>query len=479
MNTASKNIKSESMSLIAPSGVRIALVILFSLLWAIWIQPHTIFLRHAVLISGSLLGLYVILQNRALLWRKTAIPIYLIFLLLAWVGFHLLFLSNNFSLQLEEFSTIWKRVLMGLPFAIGLGIAIHSISNTKLASNKTDVCWWVFFCGLCAPSAIYLLRYILTVLAQRYQLNLPEPLLNLAAPSTWYVPKTAWVFFCLPALAVAWAQFLQAQRVDIKAGGHSILYLSVVVLVSAVFYLENIKNGMIYSVILIGFGLANSLLSKRFRWTRKGIRLLLILAIVIGILGSRHLQANRSWNTFMADTKVAEQMEKIDLWKFAGQKGYPKNALGDTVSITNYERMTWAQAALKMIKEQPLGYGLVWKSFGVMAKERWPDSVLTQSHSAWLDLTLGIGIPGVGLILLASFMAMYRLNKRVTNEGLQSRWQSSAIWWIGSILLLMFTTEVSQKTYIDALIFVILYVASTGLGDPNEGSKPHAFKNLN
>lgn len=81
---------------------------------------------------------------------------------------------------------------------------------------------------------------------------------------------------------------------------------------------------MIYSVILIGFGLANSLLSKRFRWTRKGIGLLLILAIVIGILGSRHLQANRSWNTFMADTKVAEQMEKIDLWKFAGQKGYPK-----------------------------------------------------------------------------------------------------------------------------------------------------------
>jgi O-antigen ligase len=128
------------------------------------------------------------------------------------------------------------------------------------------------------------------------------------------------------------------------------------------------------------------------------------------------------------------------------------------VSITNYERAAWAQVAIDFIAERPLGYGLVLESFKHVGKEKWPESNLLQSHSGWLDLTLGIGIPGIVLIILASSLAMRNL---VHSKLI---WSDPVIWTLSSIALLMVTTEVSQKVYLDALIYLILFAASLSLG---------------
>jgi hypothetical protein len=443
----------------------IVMVSLFALLWAIWIQPHTIFLRHSLLTLGSLIGIYLIINNRRTLLTKNALPIYLIGLLFVWITLHLVFLSQNFNLQLEEYTTIWKRIAWGTPFAIGLGLALGFLltslqsEDKDRANQQKNMCWWILFFGILAPTLIFLCRHIAMEFASLLRFQLPNALMILNPPSSWYIPKTGYVFFCLPALALACARLSTIIRSELRENFLEIaLYIFSILSVVTVFYLENIKNGIAYSVILVLFLLIQLVIHYRKIWSiRSGLLIVLAVSVFTFIL-LEHLQKNDSWRTIFADIKVASQLETIEHWKYRGDRSYPNNELGKMVSITNYERAAWAQVAIDFIAERPLGYGLVLESFKHVGKEKWPESNLLQSHSGWLDLTLGIGIPGIVLIILASSLAMRNL---VHSKLI---WSDPVIWTLSSIALLMVTTEVSQKVYLDALIYLILFAASLSLG---------------
>ena len=452
-------------------AVKALLVILFSILWAIWMQPHTIGLRHALLSFGSILGLYVVSQNFHLLKTKSALPIYLIGVLLVWISFHLLFLSHQYDLQLAEYLTIWKRIIWGAPFAIGLGIVMHSVgegqsSRFNLDGNQNQMnisyFWWIFYIGMAMPTFIYLLRAALMFMADKLNLLLPEFAVNLYPPSTWYIPKTSYVFFCLPILAVACSKLICLAEKRMKPPPnlflHILFFTSVIISVLFVFYCENIKNGIAYSIMLIAVFLIKLFLLKKLPWGwRDGLATFMAIALLIFLL-ALHVKKNDSWRTLVADIKVSESVEQVDSWKYDGEKGYPKNELGKQVFGTNYERASWARVALKFIGELPMGYGLVHGSFGKFAQEKWPDSRLTQSHSGWLDLTLGIGVPGIFLLVLAGVIGAKNASKVMSPF-----WNTPILWLISSIALLMITTEVSQRVYVEALIFLILWMSGLGL----------------
>ncbi len=444
--------------------VKIALVSLFALLWAIWIQPHTIALRQIVLTLGSLLGLYVMIRNLHLFKTRRAIPIYLIGLLFAWITFHLFFLSHQYELQLAEYFTIWKRIAWGVPFAIGLGIVLGQSSNKKASdhdgsSQRYEGVWWIFYAGIVAPTVIYLIRTALMLLAGKFSWQLPNFAMHWPSTSTWHITKMSIVFFCLPALALACSQFIRVVNQKTQnAFVLMILYVGTIAAVLTVFYLENTKNGFVYSAILIMAMLVKIILIRKSRWSWRDSTNILLAVTAMTILGVRHVQQNDSWKTLGSDLRVAMQLEKVDAWKYYGTKGYPVNDMGKTVSVTNYERATWAQVAVGMIGELPLGYGLVYKSFGYYGKDKWPDSILSQAHSAWLDLILGIGIPGVFLLVLAGVLALKNALRATPRF-----WRVLALWLVSGIALLMTTTEVSQQIYIDALVFLILWAAGLGL----------------
>lgn len=441
--------------------VKIALATLFALLWTIWIQPHTIALRQILLTVGSLLGLYVMSQNLRLFKTRRSIPIYLIGLLFVWVTFHLFFLSHQYELQLAEYFTIWKRIAWSVPFAIGLAITLSQSTSQDESKVKYEGVWWIFYAGLIGPTVIYLIRTTLMFLAGKFDWNLPNFALHWDASSTWHITKMSIVFFCLPALAVASNQlvFIVKQKTRLPFC-LSVLYFGSIFAVLTVFYLENTKNGIAYSVFLILVMLVRIVIHKKgqWHWCWRESLIATIFIITTTFLLASHVQQNNSWKTLLADIKVADQIEQIDAWKDYGARGYPINELGKVVSGTNYLRAGWARVALGLIYEMPLGYGLVYKSFGHLASEKWPESALFQAHSAWLDLTLGIGIPGVFLLVLAGVLALK--NARQTRPRF---WSFIAFWMLVSIALLMTTTEVSQKIYIDALVFLILWTAGLGL----------------
>ena len=433
-----------------PQWISVVMSVIFALLWTVSMLPHTIFWRNACYIVGACLGLYVIARNMPLLRQKAAAPIWIICGLFVWILFHYFFIGKNPSIQLDELSSIWKRAALGCVFAIGLGISIGS-SARKLP-------WNIVAIGLFSPTLIYFIKFFCTFIAPAWGFLAPEylTLFYSGGASTFYLPKVAYVFFCLPSLALALGMLLA----NLKSGGDTkyfILYVFIIFSVLGLFYFENIKNGFVYSLILLILFLISLFYGGLSRFSRRQWMLIGFFISIIGVSFIYHIKSNDSWRALIADTKVAVQIDQNDAWKYGRYELFPKNEYGQTVSITNYERISWGAQAIRLIQENPLGYGTVLSSFGHLTKEKWPDSSLTQSHSGWLDLTLGIGIPGVLLLIFAVVLAIQNAS------SLPMPWRIFGVWILVAILILFATTEVSQRVYVETFVWLVALVSALAL----------------
>jgi hypothetical protein len=272
-----------------------------------------------------------------------------------------------------------------------------------------------------------------------------------------YIAKTAYMGFCAPTLVIALGQIYHQIEKGRLLTFITLLYLLTIPAVLFVFYSENIKNGVFYSFLFISIFLA-LLVKKHFKKSMLNISLLTGIVIAISaVLINSHIQKNRSWETFFADARVAIQVENNDAWRLCGGPlGLPKNEFGEEVSDTNYSRIAWGINAAKLVIEYPMGYGLVERSFGHIGKKVWTDSCLSQSHSGWLDLTLGVGLPGLLLILAALILGLSRLiSIDFQSQAYSDNWNLMLSSALLCLLFIWITTEISQKVFLEELLFFI------------------------
>lgn len=429
----------------------------FVVLYTVWILPDIAAWRNTSLGFGAALGIYVCYQYRDLFFVKRAASIWIIGILFLWATFHLLFLSQNFALQWVEYKSIWQRTFLAALFGLGLGL---SISNNSEKCKKWA--WPLIYFGLLMPTLIYIFKYILTFYGENAFgfATIPAYLKVYPSSQPFYVPKTDYVVFCLPILAVALGQMrnlIQGRQIKWLL---FLLYAATIAGVSFVFHAQEIKNGVLYElllVVLFVFLLARDALKS---WSISKGFLIICFVLAMGFFVYQHIQQNKSWINFSADAKIAVQIENYPEWKFVGEKGYPENHFGKKVYGTNYERIAWALVGTRLLFENPLGYGLIEDSFGPMVNRQWPESSprLSHAHSGWLDLALGIGLPGIILVLSALFLALKQA------IGYPLPWRNLGAWILLSSLLLWFTTEVSNNGNFDPLIFWIAMTAALGLG---------------
>lgn len=439
-----------------PIGVIFFQCITFVVLYSVWILPEIASWRNTSLIAGAVLGLYVSYQYRFLLLSKQALPIWLIGILFVWASFHLLFLSQNPAVQLIEFKGIWKRAFLAVIFALGLGL---TIANNSEKIKKWA--WPLIYFGLLMPTLIYLLKWILTFYGQSiFGLeSIPAYLRVYPNSQPFYVPKTDYVVFCLPTLAVALGQMLTVLQDRCIKWGQLLIYTASVAAVSFVFYGQNIKNGFVYEALLFILFLLMLVRASKKKWTPIKVGIIAMILVGVIFVGQKHIQQNDSWATFAADAKIAVQLDHYQEWKFNGEKGYPINELGKTVSGTNYERIAWGLVGINLFQDNLLGYGLIENSFGPLVNKKWPESSirLTHAHGGWLDLALGLGLPGITLVLTALTLALVR------TRNLTTPWENLGRWVLLSTLLLWCTTEVSNNGNFDPLLFWITMTASLAL----------------
>jgi hypothetical protein len=439
-----------------PSPLIWAQCIVFTALYSVWMIYELLYFRRILLISGALLSLYPIYQYRHHFLQKRAAPIWLMVGLFAWALFHLVFLAHDYPAQLMELKRIWKYAGLGAIFALGLGLSLAGAQTSRSNAGQGSPYWPLIYFGLCLPVLIYLLKYALTAYGSAIGVDAPAFLrINSNGSSAYYIPKTDYIAFCLPVLAIALGQIhlllISNFRLRINQYLTMFCYLFVISATLFLFYVQNTKNGIAYAAILIALFLGPILFrGSSVRLWQKGI---LLITVVIGgyALLLPHLQKNDSWNTLVADTRIGFQLEQYPQWKFAGEQGYPNNEYGKKVSITNYERAAWFKVGVQLAIKDPLGYGLVEDSFKTMVKTQWPEvsQHLSHSHSGWLDLILGVGFPGFLCILLAALVNIWQ------SKDLAQPWRSAVFWALIANLILWVTTEVAATVSFSALLFWI------------------------
>jgi hypothetical protein len=183
------------------------------------------------------------------------------------------------------------------------------------------------------------------------------------------------------------------------------------------------------------------------------------LSIAMFLFGFQHVKTNPVWENLFGDIEVARHTDEIQVWKyFSLEKLEPlKNRSGNTVIDTTYLRTAWLIEGLKLVPNYPLGYGLVQDSFKYIGQKEWPDSKLSHTHSGWLDILLGLGIPGFVLILIALIAC---IKKGIESDNFYAK---SAIWVLPTISLAFLSSELSEKISFEVLIFYIAFYAGSSL----------------
>lgn len=431
----------------------------FLVLYAVWILPGTVGMRNTALVVGALASIYPIYRYRSALVQKSAFSIWCILCLFIWAAIHFLFFSEEYESQLLELNRIWKYAALSLIFGFGFGLSLsNNNKNYNLTQTyKTHESLNLDFIYLCLslPTLICLIKILFTYIELQYEISVPPYLKNYNFSQDNYIPKSDYVAFCLPTLAIALGYFKYQIEKGVKLTSQ--YYLRHVILACSffsvlfIFYFQNIKNGMAHALILIIIFigvLVFTLNRKKFLF-----KLLIIIfgCIFIAVIFINHVQKNHSWKSFVADTRIAWQTHQYDHWKFAGEKGYPVNQMGTIVSITNYERAAWMKIGAELSLKNPLGYGLIENSFKRMVKSEWPEANnnLSHSHSGWLDFTLAFGFPGLFCLFGALGWTLWR------SVDTENPWNSLVFWGLLANLLLWTTTEVSTTVNFCALIIWI------------------------
>jgi O-antigen ligase len=180
----------------------------------------------------------------------------------------------------------------------------------------------------------------------------------------------------------------------------------------------------------------------------KSFKILTVVLLVTMAIAWVNVEQNRSWQNFFSDFKIAIRVDQHSTW-YDGTGLLPVNEDGENVSGTNYDRISWGVIGLRLITENPLGYGLVDRSFRYLTQKILPESSLAQSHSGWIDFTLGVGVPGALLVIL-TFLLGLKACRNIPEP------YKTIIWSVViSTMMLFITTEVSQNIYIAGLFLIM------------------------
>ena len=429
---------------ISQKNICFTLCFLFFVLNSVWSIPGTLAIRYLVLFSGLLVTLVLMTKIQ---FPKLTIhqyfPLLCLIGLFVWVGFLRLMITSSPEIMSIEIQTIWKRALLEGVLGMALGISLALSTHQRNKHLFTLILFGPIF-------AFYL----------SHGLDLVHP-----GPKYWhylvaemeknYIPKYQFVLFAI--IAFAWIVFYLEREIKTMKAVKMVALIIALLLIANAIFLVNGKNGFVYMGCLL---LA---LMMRLFWQHahnlRVITVVMSLSLAALLFGILHVKTNPVWGNLLSDIEVARHTDEIQVWKnFSPEQLEPlKNRSGNTVVDTTYLRTAWLIEGVKLVPKYPLGYGLIQDSFKYIGQKEWPGSSLSHTHSGWLDIILGLGIPGFVLILVAMIGL---IKKGIESENFYAK---SAVWVLPIISLAFLTSELSEKISFEVLIFYIAFYAGCSL----------------
>ena len=431
------------------------LILIFSAaLLIIWPIPETIALRHLFLVTGFFASCIFLVRLKYLFLSKSSWPLWVLIGLYAWLLLHLVFFSRQPELQINELKNLWLRSLIAIFIGISLGLCLTQ--KTSFVQNGKQSVFLqyrtlIVFLGLSGTSLISFWYYTNSILVTNHLINF-DVLFPLYKAKTPFVISTA--------LFAPLCFVLLIEAINKKVSGWWIPTSFIGITLSLFSCLmSNTKNGMAVFVVLLVFFIITLLIKIRWCWQHLliGVIALIFLCSLFLIVFQKHIDRNPALKNLTANIMVGVDIDHQNFWKDRNAFPQPINEYGLYVDISTYERTAWFTAGTRLLKEHVQGFGLVHHSFGWLALEKWPDfykpngNLRGATHSGWMDMALGIGIPGVLLIWIPLFVAWYR---SMFQEGI---WFSYTSWTIPIMMFAYLIAEVAGAHFTEILLFMTAF----------------------
>lgn len=452
----------------------VLLVLVSSLLLAVWAVKHTIALRNLLLGLGVILSMAYCVR----LWqtadhklqyqvsRRFVFPLVLILLSLFWVLIHYFLFSQFPNEQWDELDSTWLRASLAVIVGFGTGMVLRKYP-------LLITCLWL---GILISFLFAFFQYIPKALAKH----------SLFAPDVFgyifHVKINAVLIgsLCLAGLGGIFLDYLIYQRsrllhtlpsawlkgVDI--GLVAMVLLGMLLLLYSYVFIFDTKNGLIVSVFLLSGWTLISLINLYLIQKKKNISvshllrslmLIICVALTAGFFIKQHVQVNLSWQNLISDIKVATQIDTYPHWKNIKEMGYPNNALNQPVASNTYERVAWARAGAREILANPLGVGVLASPYSALTNPKEylamkkNQNGLIATHSAWVEFGLAFGWPFLSLIF-ASMASLIYFSFGAT------QFRYTALSLIGVIALIYLLGEVSSQHGVEILYYFLALVAA-------------------
>ena len=389
-----------------------------SILVSIWPLPETIALRNILLFLGLVSSIIYLKSFYKFIFKFENWPIFCIALLCLWLLFHILFISVDINYQIKELRSTWVRVFIAYIFGLSIGIGFYSIEIyqkeiIKIFDLKHNIFYLlktILFFGIALPPFLF---FIYLIIHYFFYDSAPSfesiyKIYNAKQP----VLISIILFFSFSFAVICEWEYIKNRALA--------LYTFLVILIFLILesYFLNSKIGVlssflgfIFLVVLALFKLRNSTFPRL-----QPLLSIFLVFIALTFIGQKHFQKNPEWFTLISDINTGINLEGHDYWKNAFTNLPPRYSDDTRVGISAYERSAWFTAGLILLRENSLGIGAIHNAFGILASKRWPDFQRNidpmvksgSTHSGWLDLALGIGLPGILLTLIPLLVSWYR-----------------------------------------------------------------------
>jgi hypothetical protein len=473
----------------------LALVLISSVLLGIWATMNTIALRNVLLWVGTVIAL-VYWWN----WYKTNkanhtlpalswlywLAVSLIASMLIWVVIHYFVFAQNPQQQLSELKSTWLRSL--------LAVIIGSATSLALNRGSRFIPWlWL---GLLLSFVVLVYQYIPKAIAKQSlfavdwfgdyiywaKFNgvlagtiLIAGLLGLLIDSVWHnktKDKTIQLGMTADQKTVSHLNGVVV-KVDLINRITIPIYVFVGICIAtySFVFIFDAKAGVGMAFILIAFWLGIGLLfilkitaSEPDKQCRRAFLMKYLVAFILVAASlfwftAQHIKNNPGWGSLFEDIGISRQIDTHHFWKGTGA-ALPLRKDGMPVAGNTYERVALATLGMRLITLNPIGNGSL-RSLKEDAKKIEPNyQSYPYTHSAWIDLGLSFGLPGL-LFLPMGFLSLLicaALNSRI-------RFRATIITVAIAVLILYLVGEYAFGHSIEMLFYLAGLLCGLALVD--------------
>ncbi len=377
-------------------------------LFAVWPVAHTISWRDFLLLAGFLVAgaMFGRAPVRAAWWRELRAPFLWIALLTAWMLFVAVFVSGETVWSLDELRGQWSKGVIALFFG---ALAAAMLGRDDAAAGRLLL--WL--------GAILLVHVAFIDIG--FVTDSLRGVPGVRARGLTGGPDLA-NYLTNIVLALLLAESLQrltrgARRLPVpNAAVYAALALALFSLVA-----EGVRNGVAVAAVMLLSWAVIYMLRRRGRpaggrpfLVAAGV--LVLASVLLALAGS--IKPGSSWKDFAGTVSVAGDTAGHKGWLDEKKYGLPSLPDGRPVDASAYLRIAWIKEGLVLMREHPLGVGFGRNAFGHAVHAKYGEFG-GHSHSSFIDLLAGIGIPGTILWLgfLASLLRVARRSLQRDPDG--------------------------------------------------------------